>query len=104
VIDGSAPVRDVLIESGRRTRRVAPPGRQTGEADRQVVPWLGTRLLRLQHRRVRVDTIKPGAVMGRSKRPMAPHVNFWIARSIGIGLMTRMPSPRGGGGARRIRC
>ena len=37
------------------------------------------------------DTIKPGSVMGRGARPMAPHINLWIvARGINIGLNTRM--------------
>jgi protocatechuate 3,4-dioxygenase alpha subunit len=38
-----------------------------------------------------VDTIKPGAVMGRNGRRMAPHLNLWIvARGINIGLQTRV--------------
>jgi protocatechuate 3,4-dioxygenase alpha subunit len=38
------------------------------------------------------ETIKPGAVVGRKgHRPMAPHVNVWLAaRGINIGLSTRM--------------
>ena len=37
------------------------------------------------------DTIKPGSVMGRNNRPMAPHLNLWIvARGINIGLNTRL--------------
>jgi protocatechuate 3,4-dioxygenase alpha subunit len=37
------------------------------------------------------DTIKPGLVMGRNGRPMAPHISVWIvARGINIGLNTRM--------------
>jgi protocatechuate 3,4-dioxygenase alpha subunit len=37
------------------------------------------------------DTIKPGVVMGRNGRPMAPHISLWIvARGINIGLNTRM--------------
>ncbi|WCR11185.1 protocatechuate 3,4-dioxygenase subunit alpha [Paracoccus stylophorae] len=37
------------------------------------------------------DTVKPGAVMGRHGRPMAPHLNLWIvARGINLGLNTRM--------------
>jgi protocatechuate 3,4-dioxygenase alpha subunit len=37
------------------------------------------------------DTIKPGSVMGRNQRLMAPHISFWIvARGINIGLNTRM--------------
>jgi protocatechuate 3,4-dioxygenase alpha subunit len=38
-----------------------------------------------------VDTIKPGPVMGRNGRRMAPHLNLWIvARGINIGLQTRV--------------
>lgn len=37
------------------------------------------------------DTIKPGPVMGRNGRRMAPHVSLWlVARGINIGLNTRM--------------
>lgn len=37
------------------------------------------------------DTIKPGPVMGRNGRMMAPHVSLWlVARGINIGLNTRM--------------
>ncbi len=38
------------------------------------------------------ETIKPGSVVGRSgRKPMAPHVNVWLAaRGINIGLATRM--------------
>ncbi len=39
----------------------------------------------------RFDTIKPGPVVGRDGRLMAPHVNLWVvARGINIGLNTRM--------------
>jgi protocatechuate 3,4-dioxygenase alpha subunit len=37
------------------------------------------------------DTIKPGAVIGRNGRFMAPHINVWIvARGINLGLNTRL--------------
>jgi protocatechuate 3,4-dioxygenase, alpha subunit len=40
----------------------------------------------------RFETIKPGRVVGRrGHKPMAPHLNLWIAaRGINIGLATRM--------------
>ncbi len=39
----------------------------------------------------RFETIKPGPVVGRDGRLMAPHVNLWVvARGINIGLNTRM--------------
>lgn len=38
-----------------------------------------------------LDTIKPGPVMGRNGRLMAPHISLWIvARGINIGLQTRL--------------
>ena len=37
------------------------------------------------------ETVKPGPVMGRSGRLMAPHLSLWVvARGINIGLNTRM--------------
>ena len=38
------------------------------------------------------ETVKPGPVVGRKgRKPMAPHVNVWLAaRGINIGLSTRM--------------
>ena len=40
------------------------------------------------------ETVKPGAVSGRHGRPMAPHVNLWLAsRGMNIGLSTRMYFP-----------
>ena len=37
------------------------------------------------------ETIKPGRVMGRDGKMMAPHINLWIvARGISIGLNTRL--------------
>ena len=42
----------------------------------------------------RFETVKPGAVAGRHGRPMAPHVNLWLAsRGMNIGLSTRMYFP-----------
>lgn len=37
------------------------------------------------------DTVKPGSVMGRNARRMAPHISLWlVARGINTGLNTRM--------------
>lgn len=94
VWDGAgAPVGDVLIEvwqadaEGRhahprdpRHAEVAPGFRGWG----RVVPDFDTGLWAF-------DTIKPGPVMGRHGRPMAPHVTFWlVARGINVGLATRL--------------
>lgn len=94
VLDGTgAPVKDVLLEVWQadaagiyphsedpRAAEVAPGFRGWG----RVITDFDTGLWGF-------DTIKPGVVMGRNGRPMAPHVTLWIvARGINIGLNTRM--------------
>lgn len=94
VRDGTgAPVKDVLIEAWQadangiyphpedpRHAQVAPGFRGWG----RVITDFDTGVWGF-------DTIKPGPVMGRNGRAMAPHINLWIvARGINIGLNTRM--------------
>jgi protocatechuate 3,4-dioxygenase alpha subunit len=94
VLDGTGtPVRDALIETwqadaeGRyahpadpRHGEVHPDFRGFGRAGTDFATGL-----------YRIETIKPGVVMGRNGRPMAPHVSLWIAaRGINIGLQTRL--------------
>ena len=94
VLDGTgAPVKDVLLEVWQadaagiyphpedpRATQCAPGFRGWG----RVITDFDTGLWGF-------DTIKPGSVMGRNLRPMAPHINLWIvARGINIGLNTRM--------------
>lgn len=94
VLDGTgAPVKDVLLEVWQadaagihphpedpRHAEVAPGFRGWG----RVITDFDSGLWAF-------DTIKPGAVMGRNRRLMAPHISFWIvARGINIGLNTRM--------------
>ena len=97
--------------SGRRTR----PGRYNHPADRQEdkatrsrVPRLGPDGNRLRRPVCsRFETIKPGPVVGRhGHKPMAPHVNVWLAaRGINIGLGdAHVLLGRGGGERRRIPC
>ena len=94
VFDGAGHVtKDVLIE----TWQANAAGRYNHLADRQNKPldrsfrgW-GRGCSDFASGVYTFETIKPGAVVGRNKRPMAPHVNFWIvARGINIGLHTRM--------------
>jgi protocatechuate 3,4-dioxygenase alpha subunit len=95
VTDGSGTlVRDVLIEvwQANAAGRYAHPGdRQTGKAlDPHFRGW-GRACSDFDTGLYSFDTIKPGIVMGRKGRPMAPHLNLWIvARGINIGLHTRM--------------
>ena len=95
VFDGAgAPIRDALVEIWQANA----DGKYNHPADRQEKPADGS--FRGWGRtgadfRTGVwffETVKPGAVIGRSGRgTMAPHVNFWIvARGINIGLNTRM--------------
>ncbi len=94
VLDGTgAPVKDVLLEVWQadaagiyphpedpRHAQCAPGFRGWG----RVITDFDTGLWGF-------DTIKPGSVMGRNARPMAPHINLWIvARGINIGLNTRI--------------
>ncbi len=94
VLDGTgAPVKDVLIEAWQadangiyphkedpRHANCAPGFRGWG----RVITDFDTGVWGF-------DTIKPGVVMGRNGRPMAPHISLWlVARGINIGLQTRM--------------
>lgn len=94
VLDGTgAPVKDVLLEvwhadpqgiyphpEDPRQAEVAPGFRGWGRVITDFDSGLWS-----------FDTVKPGAVMGRNGRMMAPHVNVWIvARGINLGLNTRI--------------
>ena len=57
---------------------------RTSEAGAAVAPDFDTGVYTF-------DTVKPGVVIGRNGRPMAPHINVWlVARGINLGLNTRM--------------
>jgi protocatechuate 3,4-dioxygenase alpha subunit len=95
VFDGAgAPLRDVLVEiwqANAAGRYNHPADRQDKPIDEQFRGW-GRSGSDFKTGLYGFETIKPGAVVGRrGKRPMAPHVNFWVvARGINIGLNTRM--------------
>ena len=94
VIDGSGtPLRDVLIEiwqANAAGKYNHPADRQKKPIDKAFRGW-GRGCSDFDTGVWSFDTIKPGPVIGRNGRPMAPHVNFWIvARGINIGLSTRM--------------
>jgi protocatechuate 3,4-dioxygenase alpha subunit len=95
IFDGSGtPVRDVLLEVWQANAA----GRYNHPADRQQDKKLdedfrgwGRTCSDFDSGVWRFDTIKPGSVVGRDGRMMAPHLNLWIvARGINIGLNTRM--------------
>ncbi|HJV82106.1 protocatechuate 3,4-dioxygenase subunit alpha [Noviherbaspirillum sp.] len=94
VIDGSGtPLRDVLLEiwqANAAGRYHHPADLQPKEVDEDFRGW-GRACSDFETGVYRFDTIKPGPVIGRNGREMAPHINFWIvARGINIGLNTRM--------------
>jgi protocatechuate 3,4-dioxygenase, alpha subunit len=94
VIDGSGtPVRDVLLEiwqANAAGKYNHPADRQSKAIDKTFRGW-GRGCSDFATGLYTFDTVKPGVVVGRNTRPMAPHVNFWIvARGINIGLATRM--------------
>ncbi|MGB7799715.1 protocatechuate 3,4-dioxygenase subunit alpha [Buttiauxella sp.] len=95
VFDGSGtPVRDVLLEvwqANAAGRYNHPADNQTDKSlDEDFRGW-GRTCSDFDSGVWRFDTIKPGAVIGRDGRMMAPHLNLWIvARGINIGLNTRM--------------
>ena len=95
VYDGmGAPARDVLVEIWQANAA----GRYNHPADTQEKPLdphfqgFGRTGTDFATGLYRFETIKPGPVAGRAgHRPMAPHVNLWLAaRGINIGLSTRM--------------
>lgn len=94
VIDGTGvPVSDALLEIWQANadgRYNHAADRQKGALDPDFRGW-GRTGAEFKTGLYTFETIKPGAVIGRHKRMMAPHINFWIvARGINIGLHTRM--------------
>lgn len=94
VLDGTGtPLKDVLLElwqANSAGRYNHPADTQDKALDSDFRGW-GRAGSDFQTGVWRFETIKPGAVPGRSGRMMAPHVSLWIvARGINIGLNTRM--------------
>jgi protocatechuate 3,4-dioxygenase alpha subunit len=94
VIDGTGtPVRDALLEiwqANAEGRYNHPDDHQKKAVDPGFRGW-GRASADFETGIYRFETIKPGPVLGRNGRMMAPHINFWIvARGINIGLNTRM--------------
>jgi len=95
VTDGSGTlVRDVLIEiwqANAQGKYNHPADRQPGKSADPAFRGWGRACSDFETGLYTFETIKPGSVLGRNGRPMAPHINFWIvARGINLGLNTRM--------------
>lgn len=92
VFDGTgSPIKDVLLEAWQANadgNYAHPEG--GGEVEAGFRGW-GRVITDFDTGEWAFDTVKPGAVTGRSGRVMAPHINLWIvARGINIGLNTRL--------------
>ena len=97
VRDGTgAPVKDVLIEVWQADAAGIyphPEDARHAECAPGFRGW-GRVISDFDTGEFAFDTIKPGPVMGRNGRMMAPHLNLWlVARGINIGLNTRMYFP-----------
>ena len=94
VLDGTgAPVKDVLLEVWQADAAGIYPHPEDPRAAEVALGFRGWGrvITDFDTGLWGFDTIKPGVVMGRNGRPMAPHVTLWIvARGINIGLNTRM--------------
>ena len=95
VLDGiGTPVRDVLVEiwqANAEGKYNHPGDRQAGKSIDESFRGWGRAASDFETGIYTFETIKPGPVVGRNGRTMAPHINFWIvARGINVGLNTRM--------------
>ncbi len=94
VFDGTgAPIKDVLIEVWQANAagiHASPADPRSGEIEGGFRGW-GRVISDFDTGAFSFETVKPGVVMGRNGRRMAPHLNLWlVARGINIGLHTRM--------------
>ncbi|MEJ5021814.1 protocatechuate 3,4-dioxygenase subunit alpha [Ochrobactrum vermis] len=93
VIDGmGAPLRDALIEiwQADAVGLYNSPSETGGKADPGFRGW-GRCPSHMDTGEFTFETIKPGRVLFKDGRLMAPHVTLWIvARGINLGLQTRM--------------
>ena len=95
VTDGSGTlVKDALLEcwQANAAGRYAHPGdHQSGKPrDAHFRGW-GRACTDFDSGLYHFETIKPGRVMGRAGRSMAPHISLWVvARGINTGLNTRI--------------
>ena len=92
VIDGTgSPIKDVLLEAWQaNSEGVYAHPEHLGEVEEGFRGW-GRVITDFASGEWGFETVKPGAVMGRNGRMMAPHINLWVvARGINVGLNTRI--------------
>lgn len=91
VIDGTgSPIKDVLLEAWQANADGNYAHPEGGPVEEGFRGW-GRVITNFETGEWAFDTIKPGPVMGRSGKMMAPHISLWlVARGINIGLNTRL--------------
>lgn len=92
VIDGTgSPIKDVLLETWQANADgIYAHSEHPGEVEDGFRGW-GRVITDFDTGEWGFDTVKPGPVMGRNGKMMAPHINLWVvARGINIGLNTRI--------------
>lgn len=92
VIDGiGSPVKDVLLEVWQANAQgIYAHPEHAGQVEDGFRGW-GRVITDFETGEWAFDTMKPGPVMGRDGKMMAPHINLWIvARGINVGLNTRL--------------
>ncbi len=92
VLDGmNSPIKDVMLEAWQANAEGHYAHPEGGGAVEDGFRGWGRVITDFDTGEWSFDTIKPGAVIGRNGRMMAPHINLWIvARGINIGLNTRL--------------
>ena len=91
VLDGTgSPIKDVLLEAWQANAEGNYAHPEGGPVEEGFRGW-GRVITDFETGEWGFDTVKPGPVMGRNGRMMAPHITLWIvARGINIGLNTRL--------------
>jgi len=91
VVDGTgSPIKDVLLEAWQANAEGNYAHPEGGTVEEGFRGW-GRVITDFETGEWSFDTVKPGPVMGRSGKMMAPHINLWlVARGINIGLNTRL--------------
>ena len=92
IVDGTgSPIKDVMLEAWQaNSQGVYAHPEHEGEVEDGFRGW-GRVITDFESGEWGFDTIKPGPVLGRHGKMMAPHINLWIvARGINVGLNTRI--------------
>ncbi len=92
VVDGiGSPIKDVMLEAWQANAAgIYAHPESPGEVEQGFRGW-GRVITDFDTGEWAFETVKPGQVMGRNGRLMAPHISLWIvARGINVGLNTRI--------------